>query len=185
MKLLHKIAGIVLRRLQSLALYRRLGRRAASSLTLREATDADQLAVQRWFNPNGDPAQGIQHNPNVTNWVAEVYGQLAGFVQLVRHPPEHAPYTGYWLFSLYTKPRWQGLGVGEVLSQAVIEKARMEGAPMLDLVVYEDNIRAIRLYRKLGFEIHILPDLEPQLESERASTGRRRVVMRKLLTNYP
>jgi ribosomal protein S18 acetylase RimI-like enzyme len=184
MKLLHKIAGAVLHRLQNLALYRRLGRRAASSLTLREATDADQLAVQRWFNPNGDPAQSLHHNPDVTNWVAEVHGQLAGFVQLVRHPPEHAPYTGYWLFSLYTRPRWQGLGIGKTLSQAVIERARMEGAPVLDLVVYEDNVRAIRLYRKLGFEMHTLPDLETQLESERASTGRRRAVMRKNLDNH-
>lgn len=74
----------MLRRLQNLALYRRLGRRAASGLTLREASDADLLAVQRWLNPNGNPAQGVQSDPNVTHWAAEVHVQLAGFVQLVR-----------------------------------------------------------------------------------------------------
>jgi ribosomal protein S18 acetylase RimI-like enzyme len=173
--------GSVLRRLQSLTLYRRLGRRAGFGVTLREATDADQLAVQRWLNPQGDSSHGVQHDPDVTNWVAEYRGQLAGFVQLVRHPPEHAPYVGHWLFSLTIKTLWRGLGIGEALSQAVIERARVEGALALNLLVYEDNVSAIGLYRKLGFEMHTLPDLEPQLESERTSTGRRRVVMRKRL----
>jgi len=67
------------------------------------------------------------------------------------------------------------------LSQAVIERASKEGAPTLDLLVYEDNVRAIRLYRKLGFEIHPIAELDPQSESERASTARRRVIMRKRL----
>jgi len=185
MKLLHQIASTTLRRLQSLTLYRRLGRRVVSGVTLREATDADRLAVQRWLNPNGNPEQGVLHDPKVTHWVAEYHGQLAGFVELVRHPPEHFPYTGYWLSSLYTKHRWHGLGIGAALSQTVIERARMEGAPVLDLVVYEDNVRAIRLYYKLGFEMHTLPELEPKSEGERASTGRRRVVMRKRLDDHP
>ena len=182
MKWLRRIAGAALRRLQSLALYRRFGRKVTLGVVLREATDVDKLSVQRWFDPNSDPAQDVHHDPNVTNWVAEYRGQLVGFVQLVRYPPETAPFIGYWLFSLYIKPRWQGLGIGEALSQAVIERARKEGAPVLNLVVYQDNFRAIRLYRKLDFEMHTIPDLESQLESERVSTGRRRAVMRKQLT---
>jgi ribosomal protein S18 acetylase RimI-like enzyme len=182
---LYKVSGVIWRRLQDLALYRCIRRLTASGIILRQATDTDRLAVYGWHNPNSDPAHDVQHNPDVTNWVAEYHGQLAGFVQLVRHLPEHAPYTGYWLFSLHTKPCWQGLGIGERLSQAVIARARLEGAPMLNLVVYENNVRAIRLYLKLGFEMHTLPELEPQLEGERASTGRRRVVMRKRLADHP
>jgi len=167
---------------QNNALYRRLGRRSISGVTLYEANDADRLAVQRWLNPNRDPAQGAIRNPNTTDWIAKYHGQIAGFVQLIRNPPGSTNYPGYWLFSLYTRSRWQGLGIGEMLSLAVIERARMEGAPVLDLVVYEDNLRAIRLYRKLGFEMYTIPELEPQLESERAASGRRRVVMRKILS---
>jgi ribosomal protein S18 acetylase RimI-like enzyme len=181
MQHLHQLARTILRSLQNLAVYRRLGRWAVSGLTLREATDADQMAVQRWFNPNNDPAQEAEHASNVTDWVADVNGQLAGFVELVRHPQEQALFQGHWLFSLSVKARWQGCGIGELLSRAVIERARAEGAPVLDLVVHEDNIRAIRLYNKLGFIRITLPKLEPQLESERASTGRRRVVMRRQL----
>jgi ribosomal protein S18 acetylase RimI-like enzyme len=183
MKRLRHIVGTVLRRLQSLPLYRRLGRRMAPHITLREASEADYLAVQQWLNPNGTPARGAQPDPHVTSWVAEFHGHLVGFVQLVRRPPEEAPYVGHWLFSLTTKSLWRGLGMGEALSQAVIERARKEGAPVLDLVVNEDNVSAIQLYRKLGFEMQVIAELESRLESERTATGRRQVVMRKRLAH--
>lgn len=184
MNRLHALAGSALRRLQGIPLYRRLGQRVAPGLRLREATDADKLAVRRWFNPNGDPTHALQRNPNVTEWVAEYRSRLAGFVQLVRHPPEHHPYAGNWLFALHVKSICRGLGVGQALSEAVIARSRAEGAPTLDLLVYEDNVRAIDLYRKLGFEMYVHPALEAQLEPERALSGRRRVAMRKRLADH-
>jgi ribosomal protein S18 acetylase RimI-like enzyme len=181
LKGLRRIGGVVLLRLQSRNLYRRLGRRAALHVTLREASDADYLAVQRWLNPNGSSSHGVEHDPDVTNWVAVYRGHLVGFVQLVRHPQEQVSFVGHWLFSLTIKPLCRGLGIGEALTQVVVERARAEGAPALNLLVFEDNVPAIRLYEKLGFEMHTIPGLEPQLESERVATGRRRVVMRKHL----
>lgn len=179
---LHRSAGTVLRLVQGFILYRRIGRcLVARSVTYREAGDADKLAVHRWLNPKGDPAHVLHRNPNVTDWVADYHGQLVGFVQLVRHPPEHSPYIGYWSFSLYVKSLWQRLGVGQALTQAVIARARAEGAQTLDLLVFNDNFRAIQLYRKLGFEMHIIQELEPQLVRESTPSGRRRVTMRKRL----
>lgn len=102
---------------------------------------------------------------------------------MVRHPPEHFPYVGNWLFALSVKPIFRGFGIGQALSETVIERSRVEGAPTLDLLVYEDNVRAIDLYRKLGFEMYFNPDLEAMLESERASFGHRRVAMRKRLAD--
>jgi len=170
-----------LRRFQGWALYRRIGRRIFSRVKIREATEADKPAVQAWFNPQGPSYHPTHLNPLVTEWVAYRGRRLAGFIQLVRHPPEHFPYIGHWLFSLAVKPLHQGFGLGEKLSLVVIDRALAEGAPRLDLLVNEDNDRAIRLYLKLGFEMHTIPELEPQLELERESTGRRRVVMRKQL----
>ena len=183
MKRLHGLAGAALGRLQGIPLYRRIGQRIAPGITLREATDADISAVHRWFNPNGDPALASHRNPHVTEWVAERRSGLAGFVQLVRHPPEHFPYAGNWLFGLHVKPICRGLGIGQMLSEAVIQRSRAEGAPTLDLLVYEDNLRAIVLYRKLGFEMYTNFDLEAHLEPERASSGRRRLAMRKRLAD--
>ncbi|MEI8355752.1 MAG: GNAT family N-acetyltransferase [Deltaproteobacteria bacterium] len=174
---LRRIAGMALRNLLGFGLYRLIGR----GVTIRVATYADNLKVQRWLNPDGNPEHSSRRNPDVTDWVAHWYGQLAGFVQLVRHPPEHSPYTGYWLFSLYVKSPLRGAGIGGKLSQEVIALASAEGAQTVDLLVFNDNFPAIRLYSKLGFEMHTIRELEPKLVAEEKLSGRRRVVMRKQL----
>jgi ribosomal protein S18 acetylase RimI-like enzyme len=176
---LRRIAGAVLRRFQNLALYRKLGRRFAARVTIHEATDAEKIEARRWINPQGDPTP--YKNPGVTEWVACRRGQLVGFAQLVRHPPEHFPYTGHWLFSLAVKPRYQGFGIGERLCLARIARSLEEGAPAVSLLVDDDNARAIRLNRKLGFEKCVIPELETQLERGRKPSGSRRVMMRKPL----
>lgn len=181
-KPLRRSAGALLRRIQSIALYRVAGRTLGHyRLAIREATDADKLAVHQWVNPNGDPAMALHRSPHVTDLVAYSYGHLAGFVQLVRHSPQHSPYTGYWLFSLAVKSPYKGIGIGEQLTREVISKARSENQKTLHLLVYNNNIPAMQLYRKLGFTLHLIEELEPRLIAEGADSGRRRVVMRKLL----
>jgi ribosomal protein S18 acetylase RimI-like enzyme len=169
-----------------MALYRAAVRMLVQyRLTIHEATDTDKLAVHKWFNPKGDPATALHRNPHVTDFVAYSYGHLAGFVQLVRYSPEQSPCAGYWLFSLAVKRQWKGGGIGEKLTREVILKARGEGQKTLDLLVFNNNIPAMQLYRKLGFAMHIIPELEPQLAVEGIDTGRRRVVMRNLLDGPP
>jgi ABC-2 type transport system ATP-binding protein len=69
------------------------------------------------------------------------------------------------------------MGIGEELSRMVMEKSRKERAKGLSLLVNEYNHRAIRLYRKLGFEMRVIPALERELEHERCTLGYRRVLM--------
>jgi len=167
---------------QVLAPYRRVVRLIAGRhVSISEATDLDKLAVERWFNSGQNSPQALDENPQVTDLVAHCLGWLVGFVQLVRHPEEHSPYVGYWLFSVYVKQPFRGAGIGETLSRAIIELARREGCQTLLLLVFNDNVPAMRMYRKLGFETHTIAALEPQLARERTPSGRRRVVMRKTL----
>ncbi len=176
---IRKFAGALLRRLQSLRFYRLLGRGRLAGLLVREVVPADYPALQRLLggpDPSAGQSAPRHSNPQVTEWVAEYGGQLIGFVQLVRRPSAEL-YGGHWLFSLIVASRWRGLGVGERLSQAVIDRSRQEGAPRLDLVVYAHNLRAVRLYEKLGFVQYTHPLLEAQLAGELAAAGRRRVVM--------
>jgi GNAT superfamily N-acetyltransferase len=181
---LRQSAGATLRLIQGFELYRHAARRlVAQDVTICEVTDADKLAVQQWLGPDIPPKHAINWNPNVTDWVARWRGRPSGFVQLVRHPPEHSPYIGYWISGLFVKSPLQGMGIGEKLSWMVIGRACAEGSPTLDLLVFNDNDRAIHLYHKLGFEMHTITELEPQLEKEISQTGRRRVVMRKRLEN--
>jgi len=71
--------------------------------------------------------------------------------------------------------------LGEALTQHVIEKARSRGATELLLAVFEDNDRAIRLYRKLGFVPVTVAALEAGFAAEKQHFGRRRIVLCKSL----
>lgn len=48
-------------------------------------------------------------------------------------------------------PAQRGRGLGRSLLQRLVQVARTEGRPALSLSVAEDNLRAIRLYERLGF----------------------------------
>jgi GNAT superfamily N-acetyltransferase len=181
--LLHRIAASVLHRAQALPLYRAFGKRFVPCIEIAGAIADDVAAVYRHFNPF-EPYRDQPPDLNVTNWVAKRAANVIGFVQLVYHPKENFPWVGHWLFSLQVWTRYRGLGIGEMLTQRVISQAAAEGAPELLLAVFQDDAGAIRLYRKLGFEQVALPALEPQLEAEKQQFGRRRVVMRKIITKH-
>lgn len=104
-----------------------------------------------------------------------------GFVQLVRRNEIGSPRTGYWLYALSIRVRYRGLGIGETLTRAVMERARLAGAAVLSLLVMDDNRAAIALYGKLGFEQVGIETLEPTADEGERRTDRKRVVMRKVL----
>lgn len=177
--LLHK-AGNVLQRLQSLALYRRIAKMVPLRVDISHADEDDMEAVHNMFTPDL-PYRKQEANPNVVNWVAKRNGKIIAFVQNVYHPEENQPWSGHWLFSLYVRVRYRGTGIGRMLTEKVIEKAREQSAGELLLVVFEDNKKAFTLYQTFGFEHIMLPALEPMLAEEKLKTGRRRIVMRKKL----
>lgn len=164
--------------LQSLSVYRKLLRRFAPPINILVAGEDDMEEVHERFNPFF-PYRREKSNPNVVNWVARSGPRLAGFIQFVHHPPSHAPWTGHWLFSLHVWTLYRGMGLGAQLTRRVIDEAAARGADELRLVVYDDNQRAIRLYRGMGFEAAIIPGLEPLLEKEKKNTQRRRIIMKK------
>ena len=50
-------------------------------------------------------------------------------------------------------PRFQNLGAGTALMKRLLEIAHAVGPPVISLTVQKANPRAIRLYRRMGFEI--------------------------------
>jgi GNAT superfamily N-acetyltransferase len=50
-----------------------------------------------------------------------------------------------------THPELRGAGLGRLLLEHAIAESQAAGAPKLRLTVYKENVRAIHLYRKLGF----------------------------------
>ena len=175
-----RAAGFALRHAQGLAAFRTVGRRVAPGFSVVVASEEDRETVHRQHNPLM-PYRRSAPDPHVTNWVAKVGPRVVGFVQLTNRPEDVSGWGGHWLFSLSVQPRYRGLGIGDALTQVVVERSVADGAPDLRLAVYEDNFRAIGLYEKMGFERTIVAALEPGFLEEKAARGRRRIVMQKRL----
>jgi ribosomal protein S18 acetylase RimI-like enzyme len=173
-------AGYVLQSFQSFSVYRWLGKQLAPKTVISMADEDDMEAVHKMFNPDV-PYQRENPHPNVVNWVAKRNGKIIAFTQNVYHPEENHPWIGHWLFSLHVRARYRGTGIGEKLTICALDKAKEQNAGEIFLVVFEDNKRAFCLYRKLGFDHITLPALEASLAEEKVKTGRRRIVMRKML----
>lgn len=104
-----------------------------------------------------DPEQEGQYlkekaeSPNETEILAFVDGKVAGTAGIeaagtkykVRHRAE---------FGISILREYWGLGLGKALTKACIQCARDAGYVQLELNVVADNVRAISLYRDLGFE---------------------------------
>lgn len=172
---IRKEAGRGLFFLQFRPTFRAAGRKLAGGITVTEASPADLATVRSRLNP-GDTPQPSPPDPAVTNLFAVRRGKITGFIQRVRHPPSHAPYVGYWLFSLQVlHPLDRGTGTGEMLTRAVLDIARANGAPMVYLVVRETNLPAVSHYKKPGFRQVIVPGLEEQLKEEAVRQENRRI----------
>ncbi|KAA9333048.1 GNAT family N-acetyltransferase [Hymenobacter busanensis] len=86
-------------------------------------------------------------------FMARHNGQLVGTCALVY---EHEGV--YELAKMAVTPAAQGLGIGYLLGQAVINKAREIGAREIELLSNRKLAPALALYRKLGFaEAPLLP----------------------------
>lgn len=58
----------------------------------------------------------------------------------------------WWIQSLYIMPKYRGKGYLEDLLKTVISEAKRQGALDLRLYAHEDNERALKAYRKVGFQ---------------------------------
>jgi RimJ/RimL family protein N-acetyltransferase len=54
-------------------------------------------------------------------------------------------------FTISIHPRWQGKGLGRVMTQAALDWAKEAGLAQVNLTVFASNGRARKLYESLGF----------------------------------
>lgn len=107
--------------------------------------------------------------------LAEIAGRQAGLLLSFPMPPRDPttaaappPYDGSDVFAPYRyleapgtwyicgvalRPEFRGRGIGTQLLQIAREQAREHGHERLSLVVFAENTGAVRLYRRLGYEI--------------------------------
>jgi ribosomal protein S18 acetylase RimI-like enzyme len=129
---------------------------------------------------------GVGNNPPVdspalpfrlTRFTAAIGMRAVGSIDLATYPASSGPYAGTWISGLMVALPCRGMGVGELLVQHALGRARKEGAKGVSLLVEKTNEPAILLYRKMKFQITTCPGLEDTLEREYLETGKRRVTM--------
>jgi ribosomal protein S18 acetylase RimI-like enzyme len=88
-------------------------------------------------------------HPDVTGYLAQVDGPMAGYAKLYHARAEGRLY----LHQLYVLPARQRLGLGTRLLAYAEELARGLGAQRIWLGVMVRNARAVAWYRKLGYTV--------------------------------
>ena len=91
-----------------------------------------------------------QENPREVELMAEVDGRIVGSagVTCVRDVDKTRHRAS---FGISIDEAWWGLGIGRALTEACIECARAAGYVQLELGVVADNVRAVNLYKSVGF----------------------------------
>lgn len=93
----------------------------------------------------------LEHSTSSVMFVAKKDGRIVGNASFNGMTRERLKHRGEFGISV-SKSEW-GHGVGSKLLEAVIDFARNTAhAEIISLEVRQDNVRAIRLYEKYGFE---------------------------------
>ncbi|MFQ5399684.1 MAG: GNAT family N-acetyltransferase [Anaerolineae bacterium] len=84
--------------------------------------------------------------------IAAVGGQTAGWAAL-QAVSRRAVYAGVAEVSVYVAERWQGMGVGTALLQALVEASERAGVWTLQAGIFPENRASVALHKKMGFRI--------------------------------
>lgn len=118
---------------------------------------ASRRVAMPWLNHAHTPEEeaawlASEALPTARVWVAEVAGRPAGFLARKRQ----------WIMHLYIDPEQRRRGLGTQLMQA----ARAERPPLLQLYVFQRNAAARAFYEKHGFRAVAFGDGSANMEAE-------------------
>lgn len=144
-----------------------MARQHPRKIEIRRAEVGDAEALARIYADPAVQAQTLQlPYPSVEVWrkrlaandenqyalVADVGGEIVGNLGLTRIARARRAHVGE--IGMGVREAWHGQGVGRALLKAALDLAdRWLALRRIELTVYTDNERAIRLYRHFGFEV--------------------------------
>lgn len=121
------------------------------SFTLQEAREAEGLELAEAGVRRGVEG-GFGGAPFSTYWIAEADGRPAGSISVVREWSNFRGGQYWWVQSLFITPEHRGTGLLRRLLNHASEAARASGALDLRLYAHHSNARALRVYRREGFD---------------------------------
>lgn len=83
--------------------------------------------------------------------VCEIDGKIVGSSTLIRGKYKKIAHTA--LFGITILNQYTNLGIGTQMLDAVIKHAKGHGIEKIELEVFEDNLPALKLYRRCGFVV--------------------------------
>lgn len=121
--------------------------------TFAHSCSAEDLALYlgQAFGPEGRLARDLDH-PAIRFRLALDGDAVAGYAKLAPATFDQAAPGDRQLSQLYVLKPWQGAGIAAALIDWTLATARADGAAALFLTVWEENGRALRFYRRYGFE---------------------------------
>ncbi len=90
------------------------------------------------------------NNPLANYFVAELNAEILGGAGI--YPTENLPEKTCELVKMYLSPKARGLGLGKILIQQNIDKAKELGYTQIYLESMPELTKAIDVYKKFGFE---------------------------------
>lgn len=152
------LAMAFLSRIQGIRIYRRLIKKfLKQDVIIRTATTEDKEALRDLYIASSMDMEKaiIDTRKEGFYLVAERKGKIAGSLTITRYKD-----TKLWLiFGLVVKPFLRGLGIGERFVKEAIIKAGESDAGEIGLFINKNSSAALRLYKKLGFEVS--PEFPP------------------------
>jgi len=101
----------------------------------------------------------VNDSPYLEGFIFENGGEVQGYGMIAKSFSTEFGKPCIWIEDLYFKPEYRGLGIGSMFF-AYLEKTYTNH--IFRLEVEEENERAVRVYRKNGFEV--LPYMEMKKE---------------------
>lgn len=122
------------------------------SFSLREAEEAEHLALDGSAVRRG-VAAAFGDPPLACYWVAETpEGQVIASISVVTEWSNFRGGHYWWIQSLFVVPEHRGRGLVELLLDHASAAAAEAGALDIRLYAHSSNERALRVYRRCGFE---------------------------------
>ena len=91
----------------------------------------------------------LKENTCLNGYVFEENGDILGYAMTAGSFSTEYGRECLWIEDLYVKPQYQGLGIGKAFFE---EMEKIHPGMMLCLEVEAENVNALKLYRKCGFE---------------------------------
>lgn len=97
----------------------------------------------------------INDSPYLEGYIIEVSNEIQGYAMIAKSFSTEFGKPCIWIEDLYVKDKYRGLGLGNMLIKFITKKFT---DCIFRLEVEEENERAIKLYKKCGFDV--LPYME-------------------------